>query len=138
MYWISNNNGVIQFLNKQSYFFCIYGLSRYFLFMIISTLEITLILQKSCYSILPRSLHFTWPANLNQLLANCLSKFDRCSYYTYWSYYMYCSDFWWIVLFIFITAILFLLYISTYCLKKKWIVLLIFITVLLFLLYILF
>ena len=128
MYWISNN-GVIQFLNVQSYFLCIYGLSRYFLFMVISTLGITLILQKSCYSILPRSLHFTWPANLNQLLANCLSKFDRCillgSYYTYWSYYKYCSDFFryftiistvrsqkmWVVLFIFITALPFLLYV---------------------------
>ena len=29
------------------------------------------------------------------------------SYYTYWSYYLYCSDFWWIVLFIFITALLY-------------------------------
>ena len=46
--------------------------------MIISILEIKLILQKRCYSVLPRSLHFTRPANLNQLLANCLSKFDRC------------------------------------------------------------
>ena len=27
------------------------------------------------------------------------------------SYYMYCSDFWWIVLFIFITALIFLLYV---------------------------
>ena len=62
----------------HSYFLCICGLLRYFFFMITSTLEITLILQKRCYSILPRSLHFTWPANLNQLLANCLSKFDRC------------------------------------------------------------
>ena len=59
------------------------------------------------------------------------------SYYTYWSYYTYCSDFWWIVLFIFITALPFLYIIRT-VLKRKCIVLLIFITVLLFLLYVLF
>ena len=33
------------------------------------------------------------------------------SYYMYWSYHKYCSDFWWIVLFIFITSLLFLLYV---------------------------
>ena len=35
---------------------------------------------------------------------------------TYRTYYTYCSNFWWIVLFIFITALLFLLYI---CSKKN-------------------
>ena len=33
------------------------------------------------------------------------------SYYTQWSYYTYFSDFWWIVQFIFITALPFLLYV---------------------------
>jgi hypothetical protein len=33
------------------------------------------------------------------------------SYYRYWSYYKYCSDLRWIILFIFITALLFLLYV---------------------------
>ena len=47
-------------------------------------------------------------------------------------HYTYCPDFWWIVMIIFITALLFLLYILFE--KKKWIVLLIFITVLLFIL----
>ena len=35
------------------------------------------------------------------------------SYYTYWIYYTYCSDFWGIVLFIFITTLLFLLYVRS-------------------------
>ena len=38
----------------------------------------------------------------------CILLFDLGSYYTYWSYYAYCSNFWWVVLFIFITALLFL------------------------------
>ena len=58
------------------------------------------------------------------------------SCYTYWSYYTYCSDFCWIVLFIFVTALYSSYY--THCLKKKWTELLIFITALLFLLYVLF
>jgi hypothetical protein len=35
------------------------------------------------------------------------------SYYTYWSFHTYCSDYWGIALFIFITALPFLLCIHT-------------------------
>ena len=75
------------------------------IFEILSKKYLSFLLSKSVKSRISE-----WKKELPSFLANLEYTF-RFLLYVLVLLYMYCSNFWWIILFIFITALLFLLYI---------------------------